>query len=119
MINCKEIVLILGNHDKKIEKNPSLYRNLFVRVLKYNEFRIRGTLICQFHYPIASWNEIGNDSWMLHGHCHGSYNGIGKIIDVGFDCNNLLPYHISQINNIMDSKKFEQIDHHGNKTVYY
>ncbi len=126
MINCKNIILLLGNHDKHIEKNPEEFAGVFSRVMKYNEFRYRKILVSCFHFPIGSWNEIGRGGWMLHGHCHNSYQVPGKILDVGLDNERSwtslgysgYPLHIEEIYQIMQEKEVQLVDHHGAKTNY-
>lgn len=74
------IVFILGNHDKAIRNQiQTLHKH------DYLEFRYNGTKVCAMHFPISSWNQQGRNSVMLHGHCHGSYEGKGKTVDVGWD----------------------------------
>jgi len=65
LINCRNIAHIFGNHDKNAWKN----RDMFIWTGHYNEFRFDKKLICMMHYPLASWNESGRGSIMLHGHC--------------------------------------------------
>jgi calcineurin-like phosphoesterase family protein len=87
-INCKRIYLILGNHDEHIQadKNNEL-RKLFYRVDHYREFNVDGQIICCDHYPMRSWNHMNKDSWMLHGHTHGSLVDDHTVlsIDIGMD----------------------------------
>lgn len=99
-INCREIHLILGNHDHHIQKNKVLpncefksYKNigdktftlkredeaeivnakeLFTSVDKYLEISIDGQMICMSHYPARMWNNAAKGSWFLYGHCHGN-----------------------------------------------
>lgn len=117
MLDVGTINLLLGNHDHHIEKNADEFQTTFFRVGKYNEFRSRGVLISCFHYPIGSWNEIGRGGIMLHGHCHGSYNVPGKILDVGMDVYPA-PLHIDEIHDIIDKKELHLVDHHGEHTSY-
>lgn len=97
-INCREIHLILGNHDHHIQKNkvlPNVYKGfsdgkiydgyfdqdqaryakakeLFTSVDKYLEISIDGQMICMSHYPARMWNNAAKGSWFLYGHCHGN-----------------------------------------------
>ena len=53
---------------------------------------------------------------MLHGHTHGNLNYPKelinkKIIDVGIDCNNYMPFSYKDIKSIMKNR--ENIIHHG------
>lgn len=69
-IKCKNIHLILGNHDSDLYADPSCH-SLFSSIDFYREININGRKIVLCHYPIATWNKCHHDSWMLHGHCHG------------------------------------------------
>jgi len=46
----------------------------------------------------------------------GTLKGIGKSMDVGVDTNNLYPYHLDEIIEIMKNIKPEIIDHHNEHT---
>ena len=74
------IVFILGNHCKVLRSSIK-----GLTTYDYLEFRFNGVKVCCSHYPFASWNQQGRGSVMLHGHTHGSYQGDGRIVDVGFD----------------------------------
>ena len=74
-INCKNIVLIIGNHDHHIQKDKEKIRKIFTHVTHYEELKITRNnqpsyqfVIC--HYPIISWNGMHNGVKMLHGHQH-------------------------------------------------
>ena len=52
------------------------------------------------HYPLSSWNGMGQGTLMLHGHTHGTPTGLtGRIKDVGLDTNNLFPYKLDDVVN--------------------
>lgn len=101
-INCKNVWLIKGNHDKRPTE-----RDGFTRVLDYYEdkFDIGGEHkpIVLFHYPLLSWNQSHRGSWHLYGHVHGTISGDrglteGKYcIDVGVDCHNFYPVSLAEI----------------------
>lgn len=108
-INCKNIVLITGNHDKHIKKDHSLHK-LFHHVTGLDELVVtqnnnsKGAfLLC--HYPIISW-DWKTTPYMLHGHQH--LRGDDRFtqknrMDVGL-CGHpeFRPYHIEEIINIID-----------------
>jgi calcineurin-like phosphoesterase family protein len=99
-INCKNIHLILGNHDHHIHANKVLpnckynidgnivdntipvkelidgelvfAKNLFTSVHDYLELSIDKQFICLSHYPSRMWNNSAKGGWFLHGHCHGN-----------------------------------------------
>lgn len=93
--------LIIGNHDKKLLKIQS-FRDCFVAIDNYVEFRYNHTLVCMMHFPIESWNEKNSGSFMLHGHSHGNpIHTKGKILDVGVDTNKLMPYNLTDVCEIL------------------
>lgn len=112
---CKNIHLILGNHDHHIEENKQLkilagdrgllqhldifydpYKNfegnshvdardLFSSVNFYKEVTIEGKVYCLSHYGHRVWHG-SHKGWIhLYGHSHGSLPPYGKSMDVGVD----------------------------------
>ena len=69
-IKCKNVHLILGNHDTELYQNASVH-HLFSSVSFYREIDVNGQKIILCHYPLRTWNKLHHGSWMLHGHCHG------------------------------------------------
>lgn len=83
-LNGKKI-FIIGNHDKQqlqnIKRHPSV-----ILCVDYHEVRREDNKwAVMSHYPMAEWNGAYHGSVMLHGHCHGTKQFPGKIIDVGYD----------------------------------
>lgn len=117
-INCKNIILIFGNHDTHIRKNLRGEKDLFTHVADYEELSVEGIgrfVLC--HYPIISWNEMRQGVIMLHGHQHlkGEIKfGNGKRMDIGACGNDLRPYHITEIMKIMEARPVHDLanDHH-------
>jgi calcineurin-like phosphoesterase family protein len=113
-INCKNIVLILGNHDHHIQSNKGQIRKLFTHVANYEELRVTqknkpSTTLVLCHYPIISWNGQHHGTRMLHGHQH--LKGDRRItqvdrMDVGI-CGSpeFRPYHIEEIIQELDAYK--------------
>jgi calcineurin-like phosphoesterase family protein len=78
--------LIVGNHDHfALTVDDTELLKYFYSIQSYKEEKIGDTLICMMHYPIYRWNRQQYGSIHLHGHTHGSYQGEGKILDVGID----------------------------------
>lgn len=103
---------IRGNHD---EIMPELEHH-FESVQDYKELRIDGQKIMLFHFPIYSWNKAHRGSWHLHGHCHGNINYANEgntRIDVGVDCFNYAPVSFEEVREIMKTREFTVVDHHG------
>jgi calcineurin-like phosphoesterase family protein len=116
---CKNIHLILGNHDKMIEENRNNIQSLFSSVSQYLEVMIDEYTYVLSHYPFSSWNGL-NKGWIhLHGHTHLNDKmkfGLGKRMDVGLDGNNLKPYNIKyDIVPLMNERTIKSelpFDHH-------
>ena len=102
-IICKEIHLILGNHDTHIERNREDIQKLFTSVqnylqLEYTNKTTHRFIIC--HYPICSWHDMKKGVFHLFGHLHTPKEGkymTGRSMDVGMDGNDLMPYDIDDI----------------------
>lgn len=84
-IKCKNIHLILGNHDKLIRNNKDNIQSIFTSVENYKEIKVENQRIILFHYPIYSWNGKSHHSWHLYGHVHGKYKNPGLSLDIGVD----------------------------------
>ncbi len=127
-ILCKNIHLVLGNHDHHIRRDKGGVKSLFssvqdylmidLRVNKTGKLVDRHTLICM-HYPIASWDGMNNGNIHLHGHVHLPKHlrvADGKAMDVGVDGNNIVPIEIYEILNIMHNQPIRKLtlpkDHH-------
>lgn len=85
-IFCKNIHLILGNHDHHIEFNKGGIRKIFSSVNHYLEVKLNGFNFVLCHYPIVSWNNMSRGSIMIHGHQHLKGDerfGNGRRMDVG------------------------------------
>ena len=104
---CKNIYLILGNHDHHIKNNREHIKSRFISVQNYIELNIDGENFVLCHYPLASWHGLNKGVIHLHGHVHLSPQnkwGNGKKLDVGLDGNNLYPYSITEIVHMMDKR---------------
>ena len=107
-INCKNIHLILGNHDHHIERNKGDIRNIFTSVNQYLELNVNNEYnFVLMHYPLISWNRMNEGVIHLHGHVHlPKHQRIseGRAMDVGVDGNNLYPINIKEIRSIMKDR---------------
>ena len=102
---CKNIHLIIGNHDHHIENNREDIQNRFLSVNHYLEVKINDRSFVLCHYPLQSWNGLNKGVIQLHGHVHLPANrkfGNGKRLDVGVDGNDMVPYSIDAIIKIMN-----------------
>jgi calcineurin-like phosphoesterase family protein len=117
-INCKNIHLILGNHDHHITNNKNNVQSIFSSVNSYLTLDVRRRKqnkksmmekfnFVLFHYPIASWDGIRKGHMHLHGHCHLPQHlrvGLGKSIDVGMDGNEFKPMSMDEIVSILKDR---------------
>jgi calcineurin-like phosphoesterase family protein len=131
-LNCKNIHLFLGNHDHHILNNKDNVRDLFSSV---NEQRMVTIVMppsikngpsekhrfVLSHYPIASWQNMGEGVMHLHGHIHTPHEfkiGPGRMMDVGIDGNpDFQPYTIQQVLKLIANRPIKsllqhQLDHH-------
>jgi calcineurin-like phosphoesterase family protein len=126
-INCKNVHIILGNHDHHIERDREGIRQLFTSVNQYLELEVKGKDWEQnyvlMHYPIISWNKMNDGVIHLHGHVHLFADrriGKGKTMDVGVDGNGLDPLHTSDIKRLMSNQPIRsgfEFDHHIKRFV--
>jgi calcineurin-like phosphoesterase family protein len=128
MINCKNIILVIGNHDHHIERerNEEL-GNLFTYIHgsmnnpQYITIKVGGhTYVCG-HYAMLVWNESHrhpNHTRHLYGHSHGSLpdNPNSLSFDIGVDCHDLKPLNFIQVDEIMKKKVWKPVDHHDKET---
>ena len=134
-IVCKNVHLVLGNHDHHIQRNKDNVQSLFSSVHEYlylevkrpgrskKEAMDRFTFVCM-HYPIASWNNMNNGVIHLHGHVHLPIHlrvADGKAMDVGVDGNCMAPISMEDILKIMDRQPIAKLtlpkDHHEKRLI--
>lgn len=87
-INCNNIHLIIGNHDKIIDYESGLHG--FVSVQDVKEIIYCNQRIFLSHYPHRSWPASHKGSYHLYGHVHSKLNhddvqSKRKTLDVGVD----------------------------------
>ena len=110
-LNCKNIHLILGNHDHHIENNKRItmskdefsqhdyllahdvigstayvdLEDLFSSVQHYKEISVHGYRIILCHFGMRVWNKSHHGAIHLYGHSHDTLPPHGKSMDVGVD----------------------------------
>lgn len=120
---CKNIHLIIGNHDHHIENDRGNIQDRFLSVQHYMEVNIDDENFVLCHYPLQSWHGLNKGVIHLHGHIHSGYKnkfGNGKKMDVGVDGNNMQPYKITEIVHMMDRREIGSDmdnDHHMDDLV--
>jgi len=105
------IVLILGNHDnykdlKDIFGPENIKDSMF--------YSVGGQEIHSCHFPMASWKNAEEGSWMLHGHYHGHKvdDMLYKRMDVGIDTHpRLCPYTFAKIREFMETRTLTPVRH--------
>lgn len=132
-LNCKNIILVLGNHDQHISSNKDDIQKLFMSVQDYLYLDIREqvndsrknpifektTIICS-HYPFASWDGMNKGNIHLHGHCHlGERQAVHqncRAMDVGMDGHSLMPVSLDYVKLVLNNNPVGTlmlpIDHH-------
>jgi calcineurin-like phosphoesterase family protein len=115
---CKNIHLVLGNHDTHIKYDRDGIQDKFLSVQQYLEVKINDYYFVLSHYPFQSWNGLSKGVIHLHGHVHLNKMlkfGNGKKMDVGVEGNDLNPYLIDDIIKIMNKRDIASDmikDHH-------
>lgn len=116
-INCKNVYLILGNHDTYIENNPD-YIKLFKGVYDTVRLEIDKKInIILSHYAHRTWAGYHKGWIHLYGHSHGTLDGFGKSMDVGVDAifnitNAYKPIDLYNVLKIMNKKEIVYPDRH-------
>lgn len=92
-INCPNVHLILGNHEKRTDFYPddrTVDMNGFVSIQEVKEIIYCNQRIYLSHYPHRSWPASHKGSYMLYGHVHSKLDHEDRIsnrktLDVGVD----------------------------------
>ena len=124
---CKNIHIVLGNHDHHI-RDKDILKYMFSSVQQYLHLDIRRpvgknemekfTIVCM-HYPIASWDGMNDRVMHLHGHCHlPPHQRIaqGRAMDVGMDGAGMEVLSLDEVLNILKDRPVAKLalpsDHH-------
>lgn len=101
-IQCQQVHLLRGNHDKDFEG-----MELFASIGDYKELRYGpdNRRFCLFHFPIKHWAGERGGSVQLHGHIHTKGTRYNEAnfqrkhwqYDVGVDANDYKPVSIDAI----------------------
>lgn len=134
-IICKNIHLVLGNHDEHIDRNKDNIQRLFTSVNHYINLDLRRPsikgkgqmdkyrFICM-HFPIASWDGMNNGVIHAHGHVHLPKHqriGNGRSLDVGVDGNGLEPISLDEVLSLLKNQPIDKLclprDHHVKRLI--
>jgi calcineurin-like phosphoesterase family protein len=127
-IVCKNIHLVLGNHDHHIDNDKGGVQSLFSSVNHYINLDLRRPLnknmaekfkFVLMHFPIASWDNMNTGVIHLHGHVHLPPHlriADGRAMDVGVDGNGLEPISLDEVISLMKDREVKKLslpkDHH-------
>jgi calcineurin-like phosphoesterase family protein len=132
---CKKQYFIWGNHnagvnslydetrsnlglfggDTDVDIYPLDYPGTpFTFLGHYAEVIIDGVSVVLTHYPITSWNGMGEKgAFHIHGHCHRNLKEtMARRLDVGWDWKKR-PVEWKEIYNELRNQKTTLVDHHG------
>ena len=105
-------ILIVGNHDRKLVKDPA-FRRCFKEIHTYlDTVRYNGKPVIMFHFPILEWDQMHRGAIHLYGHVHGKESGLEKYRarDVGMDATGKVVVPLDEI--CADAEKGEIKSHH-------
>lgn len=87
------IVLQLGNHDKRIRHSTAMQRKFHRIIPDLHKETFDGVKVIMCHYPMLSWDNSFHGSFQLHGHSHGkiAHDGVKRRYDVGVDAHGYTP----------------------------
>lgn len=111
-IKCKNLHLILGNHDPQTRGGQvdKPFAQLFSSVEKLAGINVqigsdsRHIVLC--HYAMRVWNKSHHGSWHLYGHSHGDLHPppFTPCFDVGVDAHKFQPLSLSEVVEIMKAR---------------
>lgn len=112
-INCQNIILIWGNHDKKGRKDP-LFQSQFNKTYDLYEGYIEDQRYTLCHYAMVVWNKSHHGSYHLYGHSHGTLpdDPNSRKFDCGVDCFDFYPIGTEKVKEVMSEKQWKPKDHH-------
>ena len=87
-INCKNIHIVVGNHDKEIANHANEMSSLFTSISRKMEVYIDDRFVVFDHYANRVWNRChqrNNPSIHGHGHSHSKLPPLGRSLDIGID----------------------------------
>mgnify|MGYP001590537844 CR=1 FL=1 len=114
--------LVFGNHDKpnrkEYERSGQFEWCKDLAEIKIPDPRFTQSdplRITLCHFPLISWNQSGRGAWHLHGHCHGTLpTDVRSLrLDVGVDVHGYAPVSLERVAEIMATRAFKPVDHHG------
>ena len=115
-INCKNIHVIIGNHDT--EAKIKIYKQYCISVDYLHYLRYKGYEFIMCHYPIFSGDFISRvggynrNTYLLYGHLHTlGYTDYEKhLIHIGIDSSNYQPLNLDDIVQKIEQTKIIDIN---------
>lgn len=113
------IQLILGNHDKVVQRGD--VRDRFDEMVRYKEIRVATGMthhdrqwVVLMHFALRVWNEHHHGAWHLYGHSHGHLEPVGRSMDVGVDAVDppLAPVSFDEVRSVLADRPIHVVDHH-------
>lgn len=110
---------VWGNHenimDRVLFNFPKVIPSDYLEIVVPEE----PNLIVCLHYAMKVWNKCHFGSWHVFGHSHGSLppdpNSLST--DVGVDCWDFTPISFQELREVMQTKTFKPVDHHGKRKI--
>lgn len=119
-LNVRDIRLVLGNHDERIRNDKKgEFGHLFTKTYRMTELTVMNQVFVLSHYPLATYSGVGKGFMHLHGHCHSTPErrfGKGKMMDIGVDGHNLLPYTVEEVIDLLKDRPMD--DYIGDYHLY-
>jgi calcineurin-like phosphoesterase family protein len=122
ILRTKNLHLVYGNHDHTVKKLVKLQPHRFQRTGDILEFKLpaantgldRDVKVVACHYAMRVWKGSHYGTYHVYGHSHGNLadDPNARSMDVGVDTNQMRPWSLRQIVDILDKKKFKPVDHH-------
>lgn len=117
-----KIVLVAGNHDRRLKKTDAL-RARFEIIVDYYELKVpeeRENIVLS-HFPFAVWNSSHHGALHFHGHCHSTPDraptGTSLRCDVGMDNFDFTPRTLAEIRERMrEYPEYVNFDYHDEDT---
>lgn len=118
-IRCKNVILIQGNHDHLIYANT--HGELFQEFTQIGFYQIESLRFVCSHYPMSIWHQSHHDVPLFYGHVHGSFQNVGKSLDVGIDNifklkKSYSPISLQESYNIASKRETYLESHHSEHT---
>jgi calcineurin-like phosphoesterase family protein len=120
-LNCKNVYIVLGNHDKDIDKGSDYIKSLFKYIGRVIDIDVDGVRVILSHFAFRVWNKSHFGSYHLYGHSHGRLEDLKTSLsmDVGVDTNNFYPYSWKEIVERMKKKEFKPISREKGNINYH